>query len=84
MTQVRAHLERLRELEYIAARYGRPGSAFQYELLIDPQTDGGTDRVGLLDPEKLRACPASGGVRCEPVGENGNLSGGVSGHAPTG
>jgi DNA primase len=76
VTQVRAHLERLRDLEYIAARYGRPGSAFQYELLIDPQTDGGTDRVGLLDPEKLRACPASGGVRSEPVGENGNPSGG--------
>jgi DNA primase len=69
VTQVRAHLERLRDLEYIAARYGRPGSAFQYELLIDPETDGGTDRVGLLDPEKLT-------LRCEPVGENGNLSGG--------
>ena len=69
VTQVRAHLERLRDLEYIAARYGRPGSAFQYELLIDPETDGGTDRVGLLDPEKLN-------LRCEPVGENGNLPGG--------
>lgn len=69
VTQVRAHLERLRDLEYIAARYGRPGSAFQYELLIDPETDGGTDRVGLLDPEKLR-------VRSKPVGENANPSGG--------
>jgi DNA primase len=69
VTQVRAHLERLRDLEYIAARYGRPGSAFQYELLIDPKTDGGTDRVGLLDPEKLK-------LRSEPVGENVNPSGG--------
>jgi DNA primase len=69
VTQVRAHLERLRDLEYIAARYGRPGSAFQYELLIDPETDGGTDRVGLLDPDKLK-------LRSEPVGEKGNLSGG--------
>ena len=35
VTQVRYHLERLRDLEYVAARLGRPGSAFQYELLTD-------------------------------------------------
>ncbi len=81
VTQVRAHLERLRENDYIAARYGRPGSVFQYELLIDPEADSGSDRVGLLDPEKLRASHAVAPeeqrrVRSEPVGENGNLSGG--------
>lgn len=67
ITQVRAHLERLREMEVIAARYGRAGSAFQYELLADCRETAGPDHIGLLDTEKLR-------VRQEPVGENGNLS----------
>ena len=52
-TQVRFHLERLRELEYIAARYGRPGSAFQYELLTDCREPRQTAVIGLLDVEKL-------------------------------
>jgi DNA primase catalytic core len=69
VTQVRAHLERLRDLEYISARFGRPGSAYQYELLVDPCGDCGADPVGLLDPGNLR-------LRCEPVGKNENLSGG--------
>jgi len=69
VTQVRAHLERLRDLEYVAARFGRPGSTYQYELLVDPFGEPGADPVGLLDPEKLR-------VRSEPVGVNGNPSGG--------
>jgi len=53
-TQVRFHLERLRDLEYIAARYGRPGSAFQYELLADCQEPCEAAHIGLLDVEKLR------------------------------
>jgi hypothetical protein len=69
VTQIRAHLERLRDLEYLAARYGRPGSSYQYELLVDPRAEADTNLAGLLDPEKLR-------LRSEPVGENGNLSGG--------
>jgi len=35
LTQVRVHLERLVELEYLAIRHGRLGSQFVYELLID-------------------------------------------------
>jgi hypothetical protein len=78
ITQVRAHLERLREMEVIAARYGRAGSAFQYELLTDCRETAGTDHIGLLDTEKLRV-PAKlpsedARVRQEPVGENANLS----------
>lgn len=67
ITQVRAHLERLRELEYIATRYGRPGSAFQYELLTDCREPDGLGHVGLLDVKQLRQ---------QPVGENGDLSAG--------
>jgi DNA-binding transcriptional MocR family regulator len=72
VTQIRAHLERLRDLEYLAARYGRPGSSYQYELLMDPRAETGGNLVGLLDPGKLR-------VRSEPVGENENPSGGCRG-----
>src|SRR5208337_403092 len=35
LTQVRTHLERLVELEYLAIRHGRLGSQFVYELLFD-------------------------------------------------
>lgn len=69
VTQIRVHLDRLRELEYIAARYGRPGSAFQYELLTDCREVGESTVIGLLDVEQLR-------VRHEPDGKNGNRTGG--------
>jgi len=54
ITQVRAHLERLRDMEFVAARFGRPGSPFQYELLTDCREPAATDHIGLLDVEKLR------------------------------
>ncbi|MBN2130521.1 MAG: toprim domain-containing protein, partial [Sedimentisphaerales bacterium] len=62
LTQVRVHLERLRQFEYITARYGRPGSAFQYELLTDCREPSGHVHIGLLDVEKLR-------VRRQPDGK---------------
>ncbi len=68
VTQIRVHLDRLRELEYIAARYGRPGSAFQYELLTDFRTSNDTAAIGLLNVEKLY-------VRQQPDGEKSNLTG---------
>ncbi|MEM7600447.1 MAG: CHC2 zinc finger domain-containing protein [Verrucomicrobiota bacterium] len=69
ITQIRAHLERLRELEYVSARYGRQGSSYQYELLIDPNEKPGIDRIHLLDVNKLR-------IRSQPVGVLKDLSGG--------
>jgi len=54
LTQVRAHLERLRELEYIAARCGRAGATYQYELLTDCRETEEKAHIGLLDVEKLR------------------------------
>jgi len=69
VTQIRIHLDRLRELEYIAARYGRPGSAFQYELLTDVRATNETSAIGLLNVEKLY-------VRQQPDGKKVNLTGG--------
>ena len=68
-TQIRAHLERLREMEYIAMRTGRPGSTFQYELLTDVDEEPSTAHAGLIDAGKLR-------VRRQPVGKKANLSAG--------
>ena len=80
ITQIRVHLERLRQFEYIAARFGRPGSAFQYELLSDCNESGEIDRIGLLDVEKLRVAAKPSGedvrVRRQPDGQNKNLTGG--------
>ncbi len=56
-------------MEYIALRYGRVGSAFQYELLTDCNEPGNSDHIGLLDIEKLR-------VRQQPDGKKDHLSGG--------
>ena len=53
-SQVKRHLSRLQELEYIIPRYGRMGSAMRYELLIDANEPADVYHIGLLDVEKLR------------------------------
>jgi DNA primase len=68
ITQIRAHLERLRELEYIEARYGRLGSAYQYELLTDCRETEGSAHIGLLDVEKLRVRQPTCRENQPPVG----------------
>lgn len=54
LTQVRVHLERLMELEYIAARCGRFGSLYLYELLVDADDSDPVAHIGLIDVEELR------------------------------
>ena len=54
LTQVRTHLERLVELEYLELRHGRLGSSFVYELMIDAETPETVAHIGLLDVETLR------------------------------
>ena len=76
VTQIRAHLERLRELEYIAARLGRMGNTFQYELLLDCYAPESCGHIGLLDVENLQVRPGA-------VGKNEGLSGGVGMGADT-
>jgi hypothetical protein len=53
LTQVRVHLERLVELEYLAVRHGRLGSQFVYEVLFDLDAPESVAHVGLLDVAKL-------------------------------
>ena len=68
ITQIRAHLERLRDLEYIEARYGRPGSSYQYELLTGCMESADKAHIGLLDVEKLRVRQPTCRENKPPVG----------------
>ena len=54
LTQVRVHLERLVELEYLELRHGRLGSSFVYELMIDADTPEHVAHIGLIDVAELR------------------------------
>jgi DNA primase catalytic core len=55
-TQVKVHLARLVELEYILVHRGGRGQSFEYELLFDGETEANTPHVsGLIDVERLQA-----------------------------
>ncbi len=73
LTQVRVHLAWLIELEFIAARCGRFGSAFHYELLIDADGPEKAAHIGLIEVSELRKPHAY-----DPnlTGQNGHLTGG--------
>jgi DNA primase catalytic core len=73
LTQVRVHLERLVELEYLAIRCGRMGGPFQYELLIEVDAPENTAHIGLIDVEELRKNHA---YAAEVAGQNGVVAGG--------
>ena len=83
-TQVRLHLGRLVELEYVLPHRGRQGQNFVYELLYDGADEAAPHLSGLIDPETLSknasTTPTSRGA--EPCfaapsrGENAPLSGG--------
>ena len=78
LTQVRLHLERLVELEYLAVRHGRLGSSFLYELLFDPEAAEAIAHVGLIDVTALRHQydrPVTGS-EAGVAGSNGHLAGG--------
>ena len=53
--QIRRHLERLLDLEYLTTRGGRNGVAMKYEFLGDLETGADGYQVGLLDLSKLKA-----------------------------
>jgi DNA primase catalytic core len=61
LTQVRVHLERLVELEYLELRHGRLGSSFVYELMIDADTPEHVAHIGLIDVAELRKTYSYGG-----------------------
>ncbi len=52
--QIRRHLERLIELEYLAVRGGRNGITLKHELLVDVNEAKAAYTVGLIDVAQLR------------------------------
>jgi DNA primase catalytic core len=52
--QVRTHLERLEQMEYVSRRGGKQGSRCFHELLVDASEAAKVWQVGLIDVEKLR------------------------------
>jgi hypothetical protein len=55
-TQLKIHLARLVELEYVLVHRGGRGQSFEYELLYDGPADGTAHHLsGLIDMEVLRA-----------------------------
>lgn len=55
-TQLKIHLARLVELEYLLVHRGGRGQSFEYELLYDGPADGAAQHLsGLIDVEALRA-----------------------------
>jgi DNA primase len=74
-TQLRVHLERLVELEYVLVHRGGRGQSFVYELLYDGSgKDGGRFLPGLLDVEKLRRA-----YEANPAGAQARFAGGSRG-----
>ena len=81
--QVKRHLAKLVDLEYVLIHRGGRGQSFVYELLYDGQgEDGGKFMLGLIDAGKL-AAPGEGydGNRGGPEGNRGseNHDRGISG-----
>jgi DNA primase len=65
-TQLRIHLTRLVEMEYLLVHRGGRGQSFVYELLYDGKTEEGEPHLsGLIDCEALKAVTTRGTTRGE-------------------
>jgi hypothetical protein len=53
--QVRTHLNKLQEMEYILPHYGGRGQSFVYELLFNGEDDGRPQMCGLIDTATMQA-----------------------------
>jgi DNA primase catalytic core len=71
-TQLKTHLHRLEELEYLLVHHGGRGQSFVYELVFERQGDSGKPMLpGLIEIEKLTGC----GYDTKKSGQNGQWSG---------
>jgi DNA primase catalytic core len=86
-TQLRVHLDRLADLEYVAVHHGKQGQGYVYELLYDGQgQDGRPFLTGLIDLERLKEASTTGTSRGPAPNfagpsraENGPVAGGWRG-----
>jgi hypothetical protein len=70
-TQLKIHLARLTELEYLLVHRGGRGQCFEYELLYDGQDDPQRHLSGLIDVEAVR-CAYDGERSGPPAGQSGS------------
>jgi DNA primase len=84
-TQLRVHLRRLEELEYLLVHHGGRGQSFIYELVFERQPDSGRPVLpGLIEVEKLSGCAydeKNAGRNGEFAGSSRPQSGGIAGGA---
>jgi DNA primase len=82
-SQLKIHLDRLMEMEFLLAHRGRQGQGYQYELLYLGEDAGGhARRLGLIDGKHLRPLPTMATSRGGPStsrGEDADFSGGSRG-----
>jgi len=87
-TQLRVHLGRLIELEYVLAHRGRQGQGFLYELVYVSRSDAGPFLPGLVDADGLSASYetklTSRGSTPTSQGNEGDFAGGVRGECGPG
>jgi hypothetical protein len=82
-TQLKIHLHRLEELEYLIAHHGKQGQGYVYELLYDGQgKDGAPFLAGLIDAEALRTSAAATATTATSRGSDHHFAGG--GRPPVG
>ena len=82
-TQLRVHMGRLIELEYVLAHRGRQGQSFLYELVYASRGDAGPFLPGLVDANGLSVSndtiSTSRGSAPTSRGDEGDFAGGVRG-----
>ncbi|WP_250460202.1 MULTISPECIES: toprim domain-containing protein [unclassified Caballeronia] len=64
-TQLKLHLSRLAELEYLLIHRAARGQGFEYELIYDGGSDDALHLSGLIDVEKLKYDAQRSGVNAE-------------------
>jgi DNA primase catalytic core len=88
LTQIRVHLERLVELEYLATRRAPLNNQLLYEVLMDVDAPENIAHIGLIDVAELRRKhPYNGrltGFDPRLAGQNGRLTGVGAPPPPTG
>ena len=77
-TQLKVHLHRLEEMEYLLVHRGGRGQSFEYELLYDAKIDEVNHLMGLLDTEKLYYDKKKSGLNKSKSGSSRPQVGGVS------
>ena len=77
-TQIKVHLDRLEDMEYIERHRGGFGQAYLYALLYDGSDESKAQVIGLIDTKKLRASNAYDanltGSEPDLAGQNGDLA----------